>query len=79
MSNTTHLLSWTYSLAMAAAKDAANRRMRAAGRTAWSRGDYNHSVETFERLYPQAVLCDACGRTADMRPDDCCFPGADEL
>ena len=24
------------------------------------------------------IVCEACGRTAFMRPDDCCFAGADE-
>jgi hypothetical protein len=39
-------------LAMAAGRDAANERMRSAGRTAWSRADYNAAVRTFNRLYP---------------------------
>ena len=43
---------WTYGLAMAAGKDAANRRMRAAGRNKWNEGDWNLMCETFERLYP---------------------------
>ena len=40
-----------YRLAMAAAQDAANRRMRAAGREAWDEGDYAVACDTFERLY----------------------------
>ena len=42
----------TYALAMAVAKDAANDRMRNAGRTCWNEDDYNFMVETFDRLYP---------------------------
>jgi hypothetical protein len=42
----------TYALAMAAARDAANHRMRAAGRVSWSRGDYNEMVRVFTRLWP---------------------------
>jgi len=37
-------------LARAVAVDAANRRMRKAGRTSWSRGDYNEAVRVFNRL-----------------------------
>ena len=42
----------TYDIAMAAARDAGNARMRKAGRTAWNRGDYNEMVRTFNRLWP---------------------------
>lgn len=42
----------TYELAMAAARDAANARMRKAGRTRWNRADYNCMVATFNRLWP---------------------------
>lgn len=42
----------TYSLAMAASKDAANRRARKAGRAAWNADDYDHAVDTFNSLYP---------------------------
>lgn len=42
----------TYELAMAAAKDKADRRMRKSGRTAWDEEDYNVMVEEFNRLYP---------------------------
>lgn len=40
----------TYSLAMAAGRDAANRRMVAAGRTQWNRADYNHAARVVARL-----------------------------
>lgn len=42
----------TDEIARAAAADEANRSMRAAGRTAWSREDYNRAVATFNRLNP---------------------------
>lgn len=42
----------TDQLARAAAKDAADRRMNIAGRKAWSSGDYNLAVRTFNRLFP---------------------------
>ena len=45
---------WTYELAMAAAKDAANAQMRKAGRKAWSEDDYNLACKTLERLYGAA-------------------------
>lgn len=47
----------TYELAMAASRDAGNERMRKAGRTAWSVGDYNHAVRTFEKLWPKEKAC----------------------
>lgn len=40
----------TYPLAMAAGRDAANRRMAAAGRTSWNRADYNHAAKVVEQL-----------------------------
>jgi hypothetical protein len=40
-------------LARAAATDAANRQMRAAGRKVWSREDYDLACETFARLWPE--------------------------
>ncbi len=46
------MITMTYDLAMAAAKDAANRQMRAAGRSKWSIDDYVLMCETFDRLYP---------------------------
>lgn len=45
----------TYSIAMAAARDAGNRHMRAAGRTVWAVVDWNHACETFKRLWPERV------------------------
>lgn len=42
----------TRDLAHAIAMDEANRRMRKAGRKAWSRGDYNLCVKTFNKLWP---------------------------
>ncbi len=42
----------TRGLAMAAAKDAANRRMRALGRQRWDRGDFNEAVRVFDELMP---------------------------
>lgn len=42
---------WTYELAMAAGKDAANRQMRAAGRKRWNLDDWNLAADVFSRLY----------------------------
>jgi hypothetical protein len=42
----------TYKLAHAAGMDAANARMRKAGRTKWNRADYNHCWAVFNRLFP---------------------------
>ena len=41
----------TYDMAMAAARDEANRNMRRMGRKAWDADDYNVAVETFERIF----------------------------
>jgi hypothetical protein len=46
-------ITMTYSLAMAAARDAGNRSMRKAGRTAWAVADYNVACAEFERLWPE--------------------------
>lgn len=43
----------TYEIAMACAKDAANRKMRAAGRKGWDVDDYNQMCDTFDRLWPE--------------------------
>ena len=52
-----------YALAMAAARDAATRQMRAGGRVAWSEDDYALACATFERLYPiDAHLCEIAQR-----------------
>jgi hypothetical protein len=42
---------WTYELAMAAAKDEADRAMRREGRVKWNVDDWNLMCETFDRLY----------------------------
>lgn len=42
----------TYDLAMACGQDAANTRMRKAGRKKWNRDDYNEAVRKFNALYP---------------------------
>lgn len=42
----------TYEIAMAAARDAGNRAMRADGRKEWSVEDYNIACAEFERLWP---------------------------
>ena len=46
----------TYELAMSAARDAANRQMRANGRKAWNRDDYNAACIEFARLSGGADL-----------------------
>lgn len=54
------------SLIRASAEDSANAAMRKAGRTAWSRSDYNTAGKTQERLVR------ACyGRSADKDQDLC--------
>jgi hypothetical protein len=40
--------------ARAAGQDAGNRAMRTAGRSRWSRADYNAAVREFNRLHPEA-------------------------
>lgn len=45
----------TYQLAMAIGQDAANLRMRKAGRTAWNEEDYNAACEAQEKAL---WLCD---------------------
>lgn len=40
----------TYALAMAAGKDAANRQMKANGRTAWNEEDFNLAAQTVAKL-----------------------------
>lgn len=53
------------SLLHASATDAGNARMRAAGRKAWSRGDYNECARTIHRLI------DACyARPWDLPGDE---------
>lgn len=41
----------TRQLAWAAATDAANDRMRKAGRSTWTKGDYNTACRVFARLW----------------------------
>jgi hypothetical protein len=41
---------FAYDVAHAAAWDAANNQMHAAGRTAWSAEDYDYAVQVFDRL-----------------------------
>lgn len=43
-------LTMTYSIAMAAGADAADRAMRAAGRAKWSKSDYALCCKTVARL-----------------------------
>lgn len=43
----------TYELAMAAAKDAAERNRRARHDTRWNAEDYRMAVETFCHLFPR--------------------------
>ncbi len=40
----------TYKLLMAAARDAGNRHMKAAGRTVWSQEDFDFAAAEFARL-----------------------------
>jgi len=42
----------TPEIARAAAADAGTRSMRAGGRTAWSREDYNRAVAAYDRILP---------------------------
>lgn len=44
----------TYAEAMHAGREAASERARKAGRSKWSRGDYNHAVKVFDDLYGRA-------------------------
>ena len=47
------MMELTREIAYAASRDAGNRRMRRAGRSKWSRGDYNAAVREFNRLWPE--------------------------
>lgn len=42
-----------YEIAHASGHDVANRSMRKAGRTKWSKADYNKAVKEFNRLFPK--------------------------
>jgi hypothetical protein len=46
----------TYEVVHAAATDAANRHMRAAGRSTWTVDDYNAALAEFERLWPPPTI-----------------------
>ena len=46
------MMSITHDLAVAAGTDAANRRMRAQGRTVWDEDDFSLAAETYARLMP---------------------------
>jgi hypothetical protein len=50
------MIEMTYKLAMAAGRDAANRQMRAAGRSAWNEDDCALACATFDRLYGRVML-----------------------
>jgi hypothetical protein len=43
----------TYEVAMSAGRDAGNRSMRSAGRTAWNAEDYGAAALEFTRLWPE--------------------------
>ena len=59
----------TYERAMASARDAARGRASRAGRTKWSRADYNHAVATFDRLMTACYGADrACWPTPADTP-----------
>jgi hypothetical protein len=47
---------FTRVLAFAAAGDAGNRNMRAAGRTTWNEDDWNIACEELDRLWPTVVI-----------------------
>ena len=49
------ILEVTYELAWAAARDAANRSARLAGRRVWSKEDYNEAVQVLNKLLPPEV------------------------
>jgi hypothetical protein len=46
----------TYAEAMAASRDAGNKSMRAAGRTAWNDDDWSAAKAQFERLFGPAPV-----------------------
>ena len=45
------MITMTYDLAMAAATDAANRRMRGEGRTRWNEEDWDEMCRVFYELF----------------------------
>jgi len=48
------MTTFTRAMCYAAGRDAGNRSMRKAGRTAWAQDDYNTACAEFERLLPFA-------------------------
>lgn len=67
------MITMTYSLAMAAGQDAANRSMRKAGRKAWNRADANIAAETtarvsyFAGIIPADAYTQLTGKPAPVR------------
>lgn len=63
----------TYKLAMAAAKDEANRHAKKNGRSSWNEDDWNVATETFDRIFsfsdedrePGVAPCPFCGALGD--------------
>ena len=55
MPATLNQMPMTREIARAIATDAANRSMRAAGRSAWSREDLDCALATFFVLWPQSL------------------------
>lgn len=62
----------SYRIAMAAARDAGNRHMRADGRTVWAVADWNHACETFARLWPpsQIAVSGDCRSSKPPKPEN---------
>lgn len=58
-------------MARAAATDTANAQMRTAGRTAWSRADYNLAIRTFNDLFPYVEVHTPSGSEHVPRADFC--------
>ena len=55
----------TYSLAHAIGTDAANRQMRASGRSAWNEEDYDLAARTFNDCFPP------CAQLPGIEPGLC--------
>jgi hypothetical protein len=62
----------TREFARAASMDAANARMRKAGRVAWSRADFNEAVRVFNRLWP--IENDVVPPSRPRQPGDAARP-----
>jgi hypothetical protein len=54
------MITMDYKLAMAAGRDAANRQMRKAGRTAWNEDDWNTAASLVQRLLDGVEAPAAC-------------------